>query len=248
MRPRFLLTFDDGPHANTAPVLEELLHNCVQRNIKAIFFVQTRNADGGGSRKGRLLLQQEHAQGHVLGLHTGTSLGHVSHTGMSPGDLDRSLENGMADIRAITGEKPWLVRPPYWWFNQSTVAEYERHGLHMMLSDVKAYDGINCGLHLVRRWNFRAQLSDVSRRLQRREILPAGGSVPIVVTFHDTNRYTAAHLGEYLNLLIEEAGRAGLCLDQKPYYDEAPEMLKAALQRAVRPLRAASSRGRPTVA
>jgi peptidoglycan/xylan/chitin deacetylase (PgdA/CDA1 family) len=248
MRNRFLLTFDDGPHVNTGWVLKELARNRVQRDIKAVFFVQTRNVGGGGSRKGRAMLEQEHAAGHVLGLHTGTDRGHVSHTSMSSEDLARSLADGMADIRSITGDRPSLVRPPYWWFNPWTVAEYHRQGLHMMLSDLKAYDGINCGLHLFRRWNFRAQMSRIRRRLQDRQLPPVGGVIPIVVTFHDTNRYTAGHLSGYLELLLEEANRAGLYPDEKPYYDEAPEMLRAALQRAVHPLRTASSRERPTEA
>jgi hypothetical protein len=163
---------------------------------------------------------------------------------MSPADLARSLSDGMADLCSITGERPCLVRPPYWWFNPTTVAEYERHGLQMMLSDVKAYDGINCGLHLFRRWNFRSQLADVRRRLQCDEVPSVREIVPIVVAFHDTNCYTAGHLGGYVELLVEEAGRAGLCLDEKPYYDEAPEMLRAALQCVAQPLRATSSRGR----
>jgi peptidoglycan/xylan/chitin deacetylase (PgdA/CDA1 family) len=248
VKTRFLLTFDDGPHANSGWVLEELARNHVQRDIKAVFFVQTRNAGGGGSRKGHAVLEKEHALGHVLGLHTGTARGHVSHTGMSSADLHRSLADGIADIGAITGNRPWLVRPPYWWFNPATVAEYERHGLHMILSDVKAYDGINVGFHLFRRWSFRAQLQKVRYSLQRDEIPSIERVIPILVAFHDTNRYTAEHLGNYLELIIEEAGRAGLRLDDKPYYDEAPEMLRAALQRAVHPLRTASSRGRPTVA
>ena len=118
----------------------------------------------------------------------------------------------------------------------------------MMLSDVKAYDGINAGFHLFRRWSFRAQLPKVRYSLQRGEIPSIEHVIPIVVAFHDTNRYTAEHLVNYLELLIEEGDRAGLCLDDKPYYDEAPGMLKAALQRAVHPLRTASSRERPTEA
>jgi hypothetical protein len=37
VRNRFLLTFDDGPHTNTALVLDKLANNRLQRNIKAIF-------------------------------------------------------------------------------------------------------------------------------------------------------------------------------------------------------------------
>jgi hypothetical protein len=81
------------------------------------------------------------------------------------------------------------------------------------------------------------------KRLLRREIPSVEGVAPIIVTFHDTNAYTAGHLSEYLELLVAEAGRAGLSLDHKPYYDEAPEMVRAAFQRAVHPLQAASPRG-----
>ena len=87
---RFLLTFDDGPHANTGRVLRQLARNPVQQDVKAIFFVQTRHPQGGGSAEGRAMLAIEHAEGHLLGLHTGTPRGHLSHTGMTVTDLDRS--------------------------------------------------------------------------------------------------------------------------------------------------------------
>ena len=95
---RFLITFDDGPHANTGTILSRLTKNSVQPDLKAIFFVQTRNSDGGASREGRALLHRTHLEGHVLGLHTGTPRGHVSHTGMSQSELDQSLRNGKEDI------------------------------------------------------------------------------------------------------------------------------------------------------
>lgn len=229
---RFLVTFDDGPHANTASILEQLARNPVQEGIKAIFFVQTRNAEGGRSRHGRSLLQREHAEGHVLGLHTGTA-DHVSHTSLSQFELDRSLREGMDDIRLITHDRAMFVRPPYWRFNSDTRAGYHRQGLHMMLSDAKAYDGVDWGQHIFRRWNFRSQLNVICRRIQRRDIPAVDGVAPIVVTFHDTNSYTAGHLVEYLDLLIEESGRAGLPLDKKPFYDSAPEIMRASLRRAV---------------
>src|SRR5713101_3589079 len=75
---RFLLTFDDGPsasdHANpTLSILEDLAHNSVQSGIKAVFFVQTRAADGGGTALGRKIMQREHNEGHLLGFHTATA-------------------------------------------------------------------------------------------------------------------------------------------------------------------------------
>jgi peptidoglycan/xylan/chitin deacetylase (PgdA/CDA1 family) len=244
---RFLVTFDDGPHANTTSILEQLAKNPVQQGIKAIFFVQTRNTEAGESQLGRSLLQREYAEGHVLGLHTGTE-GHVSHTSLSQTELDRSLRNGMDDIRLITHDRTTFVRPPYWRFNRDTLAGYNRHGLHMILSDAKAYDGVDWGLHIFRRWNIRSQLTDICRHMQRRNIPAVDGTVPIVVTFHDTNSYTANHLIEYFDLLIEESDRVGLSLDKKLFYDSASEIARAALRRAVCLTDTANAEARPVEA
>ncbi len=244
---RFILTFDDGPHANTVSILKRLAHNPVQQGIKAMFFVQTRNREAGRSPLGRSLLQREHADGHVLGLHTGTA-GHVSHTSLSQSDLDRSLQNGTEDIRFVTNNTAMFVRPPYWRYNSDTHAGYTRHGLHMILSDVKAYDGVNWGQHVFRRWNFRSQLDAIRRRMQLHGIPTVDGTTPIIVTFHDTNNYTTSRLIEYLDLLIDEADRVGLRLDKKPFYDNASEIKRAALRRAVHRIDTAEAEARPAEA
>lgn len=231
---RYLITFDDGPHANTAGILKRLAENPVQPGVKAIFFVQTRSCQGGGCREGRAVLYKTHIEGHILGLHTGTPRGHVSHTGMSSTELDRSLRDGKEDLGTLTGYRPALVRPPYWWFNARTLEQYERHDLSMMLSDIKAYDGVNWGMHVFRRWNFRSQLRRTRDRLLEDRLPIVSGSIPIVVTFHDTNTYTARHVADYLRLLREETRRAGLPLHKKPFYDDGADIMEVALRRAVR--------------
>ena len=55
---RFLLTFDDGPSIQaddnpTLSILEQLAVNDVQPGIKAVFFVQTRNAMAAAPRLAR---------------------------------------------------------------------------------------------------------------------------------------------------------------------------------------------------
>ncbi len=229
---RFALTFDDGPHMNTGKVLRQLAFNPVQCDVKAVFFVQTRHPQGGGSAAGRAMLSIEHAEGHLLGLHTGTARGHVRHTGMTPADLDRSLVDGKEDLDRITGRPTLLVRPPYWMFNSSTLSLYRRHQLHMMLSDVKAFDGVNWGVHLLRRWNFRSQLSGLHGLFLRGRLPVLNQTIPIVVTFHDTNAFTADHLQDYLTLLVEEALNLGLPLHRKPFFDDAEELLQVGLRRA----------------
>lgn len=232
---RFLLTFDDGPHANTRKVLRHLARNSMQPDIKAIFFVQTRHPEGGGSVEGRSLLHLEHAEGHMLGLHTGSPRGHVSHTRMAPDDLDRSLRDGKDDLSRITGRKTLLVRPPYWRFNPSTLLRYGCNGLHMVLSDIKAFDGVNWGIHLVKRWSFRSQLAGVRTRFLRGDIPVVNQTLPVVVTFHDTNAFTADHLSDYLSLLVEESHRLGFPLHRKPFLDGHCDLLEAGLRRAAFP-------------
>jgi peptidoglycan/xylan/chitin deacetylase (PgdA/CDA1 family) len=234
---KFLLTFDDGPDVThipntTAAVLELLSKNSVQSDIKAIFFVQTRHPYAGGSVRGQSLLLREHAEGHVLGLHSGTVRGHVSHARMAVDELEQSLEDGMNDLCKVTGVPPLFVRPPYWWFNAATVSSYEHRGLNMLLSDVKAYDGVNWGMHIFRRPNIRAELRKVVARYGRRTLPHVQGDAPVVVTFHDTNAYTASHLTEYLCILMEEAQKLELPVSRKPFYDHASDITTAALRRA----------------
>ncbi len=235
---RFLLTFDDGPAvaspSPTAAVLESLAHNSVQSGIKAIFFLQTRDPKHGGSQEGRRLMEREHAEGHVLGLHSGTARGHVNHTTMKPDELLQSLTDGMGDIKDVTGRAPLFVRPTFWRYNAETLARYESSGLSMMLSDVKAYDGVNGLFHFSgnRRGSMLSELQRVRTKIDRGEIPLVNGIFPVVVTFHDTNTFTAGHVEEYLQILVEETRQAGLSLSSRSFYDEREELVAAALQRA----------------
>jgi peptidoglycan/xylan/chitin deacetylase (PgdA/CDA1 family) len=236
---RFLLTFDDGPSVTpTASVLDQLMHNSVQPNVKAIFFVQTRAPKNGGSEEGQRLLQHEHAENHVLAVHSGTVRGHVNHTTMKPDELQQSLVDGMNDIAAIAGTPPLFVRPTFWRYNAETLARYENNGLNMLLSDIKAYDGGSGTLHFrstfssQRHGSMLSELQRVQARISRGEIPAVNGVIPVIVTFHDTNTHTADHLTEYMQILAEEARRAGLRLGSKPFYDDAEEIRAAALIRA----------------
>ncbi len=227
---RFLRTFDGGPHGNTGNVLRHLARNPVQPPIKGIFFVQTRHPKRGGSSDGRALLAVEQAEGHWLGLRAGTTHGHLCRTGMSPAELERSLLNGKADLDQITGTPTILVRPPYWLFNAATFDWYGRHRLHLLLSDINAFDGVNWGMHLLRRLNVRSQLAGLQTRFLQGTLPMVHHTIPIVVTFHDTNSFTAEHLGDYLSLLVEEARRLGLPLHHRPFIDDRGKLLTTALR------------------
>jgi len=236
---RFLLTFDDGPSASSfwnpsATVLDSLKVNTVQPDIKAVFFVQTRAPRAGNSDIGRGIMRREHAEGHILGFHTATHW-HTNHRSLDPQALEQSLSNGTADIAAITGAAPTLLRPPFWNYDKRTFAAYQQHGLHVLLTDLSANDGKIWGFNASprRRANMLRQLSEVRERIALGEFPTVDGVIPVVVTFHDLNRYTARHTREYLQILLDSATATGVRLADKPFYDDPAALQKAALARTV---------------
>lgn len=236
---RFLLTFDDGPSASSfwnpsATVLDSLKDNPLQANIKAVFFVQTRAPRAGNSDIGRSIMRREHAEGHILGFHTATHW-HTNHRTLDPQELEESLTNGTADIAAITGAQPTLLRPPFWNYDKRTFAAYQQHGLHVLLTDLSANDGKIWGFNASprRRANLLRQLSVVREEIALGKFPTVDGVIPVVVTFHDLNRYTARHTREYLQILLDSATTTGVRLADKPFYDDHVALEKAALARTV---------------
>jgi len=237
---RFLLTFDDGPSASSfwnpsTQVLDALADNPVQPGIKAVFFVQTRAPRAGNSDIGRSVMHREQHEGHVLGFHTATHW-HTNHRSLSPEELERSLVDGSADIAAIAGAAPVLVRPPFWSYDRRTFAAYQQHGMHVLLTDLSANDGKVWGITASprRRINLIRQLSEVRERIAAGELPAVDGVIPVVVTFHDLNRYTARHAREYLEILMDAARVTGVKTDAKPFYDERSALERAAMARTVK--------------
>jgi peptidoglycan/xylan/chitin deacetylase (PgdA/CDA1 family) len=236
---RFLLTFDDGPSIRSEPnptamVLRTLDSNPVQPGIKAIFFVQTRAANGGGTPAGRALMQQELALGHVLGFHTATP-GHSNHLGMASPLLRDSVRTGLADHAELGGRAPRLVRPPMWAYDARTLDIYADAGLQALLTDVTANDG-----KLIwpygsprRRQHMRYQMELLKPRVLAGELPVVQGVIPVVVTFHDPNPFTAEHLAEYLQLLVSSARQQGLRVSERPFYGQGDDVEAIALTRTI---------------
>jgi len=140
----------------------------------------------------------------------------------------------VADLMPIAGRRTTLLRPPYWAHDERTLAAYARHGLAMLLTDISANDGKTWGFRASprRRSHMASELVRVFGRMKRGEIPAVEGVTPIVVAFHDTNDYTAAHMREYLQMLVDEARSAGIALAARPFYDDRVELERAALSRA----------------
>jgi len=236
---RFLLTFDDGPSGAiknnaTNRVLDVLAQNEIQPEIKAVFFIQTRAVNGGGTKAGHLLLQREHADGHLLAFHTSTPR-HANHRFLSPEVFELSLQNGIDDLAQVSGVKPRLVRPPFWNYDARTLETYHRYGLQMLLTDLSANDGVIYGVN----WSWH-KYSNLLKQLRLARVrwvdgtLPVvDGVIPIVVTFHDVNSYTSRNLAEYLQILLQVARELDVPVATKPFYDNREELERAALARTV---------------
>lgn len=240
---RILLTFDDGPSARadeenpTLAILEQLDANDVQRGIRALFFVQTLHPRGGGTPRGRALMRQIHARGHVLGLHSVSPEGHVAHTELDDGELVLRLADGKRLLAELTGSEPRFVRPPFGARTPRTQRLYEALELDLLLCDLRARDGVIYGFNSSprRRGHFRRSFAKLRRELPD---TPRGAAPhPLVISFHDLNPYTARHMTEYLHIIVEEAARAGLRLADPPFFRNREEILVAARQRRVPPPR-----------
>jgi peptidoglycan/xylan/chitin deacetylase (PgdA/CDA1 family) len=239
---RFLLSFDDGPSGagtgnTTEQILDTLAHNRWQPGIKAIFFVQTRHRLGGATEVGQRLLRRMHREGHLVSLHTASPRGHINHTQMPLAELDRTLDDGIEDIRRYSGDVPRFLRPPYWAYNAATVARYEAHGLTMLLDDVSLGDGKVHGYtsNPQARNRIRAHLRRSARQVGAGDLPALNGYIPLVVTMHDTNPTTARDLEGYLGMLIEEARAAGLRVDRTPFVAPGAEIVRVANLRGNHP-------------
>jgi peptidoglycan/xylan/chitin deacetylase (PgdA/CDA1 family) len=235
---RFLLTFDDGPSTATennptVKIADTLANNSVQPNIKAIFFVQTRWPGAGGSALGKTLMQRLANDGHLLGIHSGTVRGHIDHRKMSESELLGSLHDGYADIEPYGGTSK-IVRPPFWAFNAATLATYDRVDTHMLLTDLRARDGLFHWYQVDPRSGGRLHrdFAHFRQRLSSGAIQAVDGVVPVVVTFHDTNTFTAESMAMYLATLIDVGRRGGMRIADPPFYTDRAELLKAARSRA----------------
>ena len=238
---RFLITFDDGPSAapennSSALILDTLAKNRRQNGIKAIFFVQTRHRNGGGTVHGGQLMQRMLGDGHILGLHTSSSRGHINHTQMPLSELENNLKAGIEDIRELSGDAPHFIRPPFWSFNAGTLSLYEAHGFSMLLDDISIGDGKVRGVtsNPNVRDRIRADLQRAARRIRQGEIQALGGYIPLVITMHDTNPTTARDLENYFGMLIDEAHYAGLVVHPQPFVSSGEELTQVANLRAHR--------------
>jgi peptidoglycan/xylan/chitin deacetylase (PgdA/CDA1 family) len=110
------LTFDDGPHPLTTPLLLAALKRA---NVKATFFVV-----GAGLKYYPQLAHRILQDGHTLANH---SLDHRNLTRISPAEYSQEVDGGFAAIAAAGGQTN-LFRPPGGGLNHSAIDYLYRDG------------------------------------------------------------------------------------------------------------------------
>ncbi|MEN3001930.1 MAG: polysaccharide deacetylase family protein [Armatimonadota bacterium] len=105
------LTFDDGPHPEYTPKIVQILE---RYKVRATFFVVGKMAE-----KYPELIRLHQKAGNEIGNHT---YDHVNLTRLSRDQIAAEIERCGEVIRAITGQTPYLFRPPGGDYNR-TVAE-----------------------------------------------------------------------------------------------------------------------------
>jgi hypothetical protein len=104
----------------------------------------------------------------------------------------------------------------------------------MLLTDINARDGKIHGFNASprRRSHFRASMRETAAAAAQGRIPGLDGVLPVVITFHDSNPYTARHLAEYLHIILEAAAAAGLQVADPPFYQQRVQIERATILRA----------------
>jgi peptidoglycan-N-acetylglucosamine deacetylase len=124
------LTFDDGPDANSTPVLLDLL---AKLNIKATFFCIGKNVAAHPELAARIV-----HEGHLLENH---SYHHSYMTNcFTPAKLQTELTQAQTIIQQATGITPQYFRPPMGFSNPHIFSAAKKAGLAVIGWNARGYD------------------------------------------------------------------------------------------------------------
>ena len=177
-----VLTFDDGPAAPTAKVLDALAKECA----RATFFVIGHNAEAMPG-----MVKRAVAEGHNIGHH---SYSHPDRTLrlMDEATAKADIEKGIAATnKAAGGETAPFFRFPGFADTPALVADLNAKGFTVFGSDVWASD-----------WKAMTPKAELDLILSRLDKTGRG-----IVLFHDSKAQTAQMLDEFLRELKKRGYR-----------------------------------------
>lgn len=212
------ITFDDGPGAYTAQLLDEL----AARDVKATFFVSGYRAANYPETLKRMV-----SEGHQLASHTQN---HENLNTLSAAKIADEISRTQDYITAASGDNPAYIRPPYGNANKTVRAQapsplinwsvdpedWKYHNADTVCSNILAgsYDGAIILVHDIYQTSVNGALAAIDKLLEQgyefvtvRDLLLRRGITPEAGVMY----YDAKNMG--VNLDIDEAGSG--------YYDES---------------------------
>ena len=212
------ITFDDGPGAYTAQLLDEL----AARDVKATFFVSGYRAANYPETLKRMA-----SEGHQLASHTQN---HENLNTLSAAKIADEISRTQDYITAAGGDNPAYIRPPYGNANKTVRAQapsplinwsvdpedWKYHNADTVCSNILAgsYDGAIILVHDIYQTSVNGALAAIDKLLEQgyefvtvRDLLLRRGITPEAGVMY----YDAKNTG--VNLDIDEAGSG--------YYDES---------------------------
>ncbi len=123
------LTFDDGPSRQNT---EEILGILKENGIRATFFVIGENAEKDPDR-----IKMIYDAGHEIGNHTYT---HAYISKISEEALRKEIKKTEDLLKNITGERPFVFRPPGGYYNDASLAVLEEMGYISVLWSLDTRD------------------------------------------------------------------------------------------------------------
>ena len=212
------ITFDDGPGAYTAQLLDEL----AARDVKATFFVSGYRAANYPETLKRMV-----SEGHQLASHTQN---HENLNTLSAAKIADEISRTQDYITAAGGDNPAYIRPPYGNANKTVRAQapsplinwsvdpedWKYHNADTVCSNILAgsYDGAIILVHDIYQTSVNGALAAIDKLLEQgyefvtvRDLLLRRG----ITTEAGVMYYDAKNTG--VNLDIDEAGSG--------YYDES---------------------------
>ena len=158
---------------------ENILNTLDQYNVKSTFFLV-----GFWVDKYPDMVKKIKERGHDVGNHSST---HPHMSKLSEEQISQELNNTGNKIKDITGEIPFLFRPPFGDYNNRLIETATKNGYYTIQWDVDSLDWKELGTQPV--------VDRVTRNVKK-------GSV---VLFHNNAKYVS----EYLPLVIERLQKDG---------------------------------------
>lgn len=203
------LTFDDGPGAESTPLVLDLL---AKHHVRGTFFFIGKYLDGTtkraqGARSAALAVK---TAGHLIGSHTHD---HAFLPNLSRKKEAAQIDDGSASIERVLGVKPTLFRPPYGGLDATGEALLRERKLDLVMWSIEVGDMQNA--------DEEAMLAGLIEQIDY-----AGGGT---ILLHDIKKSTVRVLAKLLIWLdahrwdAEHADRVGYTVVDLPQFLRATE-------------------------